>query len=78
MQVDERVKKALAEFPPTSQDQTELARLQEFLQRMKDAGVARTREYDLPQPDTLGRSLAAGADKDQRNKDKNQAQKAGP
>ena len=59
MQVDERVKKALAEYPRASQDRGELARLQEFFQRMKDAGVARTREYDLPLPDTLGRAMVA-------------------
>ena len=59
MQVNERVKKVLAQYPATSQDQGELARLLEFFQRMKDAGVARTRQYDLPQPDTLGRTLVA-------------------
>ena len=59
MQVIERVKKAVTEYPVSSKNQEELARLQEFLQRMKDAGIARTREYDLPQPDTLGRALVA-------------------
>lgn len=57
MQVTERVKKALADYPAASSDPEELARLQEFLQQMKDAGVAKTREYDLPQPNTLGRAL---------------------
>jgi len=57
MQVIERVNKAVAEYPVVSKNQEELIRLQEFLQQMKDAGVARTREYDLPQPDTLGRAL---------------------
>lgn len=63
MQVIEQVKKAVAEYPVASKDQGELARLQEFFQRMKDAGVARTREYDLPQPDTLGRALVTGTEK---------------
>ncbi len=60
MQVTERVKKTLAKYQETSPDAEDLARLQEFLQRMKDAGVAKTREYDLPQPDTLGRALVKG------------------
>ena len=57
MQVIERVKKTLTEYPDISSKPEELARLQEFLQRMKAAGVARTREYDLPLPDTLGHAL---------------------
>lgn len=55
MAIDERVRTLLADYPPHSSNAGELARLQEFLQRMKEAGIARTREYDLPRPDTLGR-----------------------
>lgn len=61
MQVVKELEKTLAEYPPNSSDTEELARLRDFLQRMKEAGVARTREYDLPQPDTLGRALVEGA-----------------
>jgi len=56
MKVTDRVKKALVEHQGNCPDTEELARLQEFYQRMKTAGVAKVREYDLPQPDTLGRA----------------------
>ncbi len=59
MRVDDQTKKILTEYPAASQDRNELLRLQEFFQRMKDAGLVRMREYDLPQPDTLGRAMAA-------------------
>lgn len=39
-----------------TQDAEELVRLQQFLNEMKLAGVVKTREYDLPQPDTVGHS----------------------
>jgi outer membrane protein assembly factor BamD (BamD/ComL family) len=55
MHVDERVQKVLAEYPTTCNDPQELARLAEFYRRMKDARIARTREYELPLPDTIGR-----------------------
>ncbi len=58
MQIADRVKNALAERQADGPDAEELRRLQEFFQRMKAAGVAKTREYDLPQPDTLGRAVA--------------------
>jgi len=58
MLANERIRNVLSGYPAVSHDQSELARLQEFLQRMKEAGVVRTRQYDLPQPDTLGRSFA--------------------
>jgi hypothetical protein len=56
MKVIDRVKEALSEHHASCPDTEELTRLQEFFQRMKDAGVAKTQEYDLPQPDTLGRA----------------------
>ncbi len=56
MAIVEEVKKAAASFPAGTPDPDELVRLQRFFREMKDAGIARTREYDLPQPDTIGRS----------------------
>jgi hypothetical protein len=64
MPVVEQLKRAIASYPTTCREPEELARLGEFLQRMKDAGIARTREYDLPQPDTLGRAMYARHDND--------------
>ena len=57
MKITERVHNALAGFEATSPEPAELVRLQEFLQRMKNAGVAKTMEYNLPPPDTLGRAM---------------------
>lgn len=55
MDIADRVTELIAECnQPQPED---LLRLQEFLSRMKAAGVAKTREYDLPQPDTVGRTL---------------------
>ena len=56
MLVDERILKVLAEHQASAENSAELGRLQEFLRRMKEAGLVRKREYDIPQPDTLGRS----------------------
>ena len=56
MAIDERIQKALSDFAAVTKDNDELVRLQEFYQRMKDAGLVKAREYDLPQPDTLGRA----------------------
>lgn len=51
------VRDLLGGFSKTSPDPSELERLQNFLQRMKEAGVAKTREYNIPRPDTLGRAF---------------------
>lgn len=56
MLIIEELKKALDRFPQVTPDPEELARLQRFLAEMKAAGIAKTREYDLPQPDTIGRA----------------------
>lgn len=56
MRILEELEKTLATFPAGTPDPEELARLQRFLTEMKDAGVAKTREYDLPRPDTIGRA----------------------
>lgn len=57
MKISERVSNALASFEATTSAPAELVRLQEFLQEMRTAGVAKTMEYNLPPPDTLGRSM---------------------
>lgn len=57
MKITERVHNAIAGYEATSSEPVELVRLQEFLQRMKAAGVAKIKEYNLPPPDTLGRTM---------------------
>jgi hypothetical protein len=59
MSILEQMKKVLAGHPSATSNPEELARLQRFFMEMKRAGVARTREYDLPRPDTIGR-IAVG------------------
>lgn len=56
MIIADRVAAVITDHRQTQSHAEELVRLQEFLCRMKEAGVAKTREYDLPQPDTVGRS----------------------
>lgn len=56
MTLVEKLKKTLAAFHDGTSDAAELARLQQFLSEMKAAGVAKTRAYDLPRPDTIGRA----------------------
>jgi len=57
MNTAEKVQKTLTEYPTMTKNQEELSRLQDFLHRMEEAGVARKREYDIPLVDTIGRSL---------------------
>jgi len=57
MSILDDLKKTLAEFPSVTPNPEDLARLQQFLKQMKDTGVAKTREYDIPRPDTIGRAL---------------------
>lgn len=57
MPIRDDLKKALAEFPSVTPDAADLARLQQFFERMRVLGVAKTREYDIPPPDTIGRAL---------------------
>ena len=54
MAIVDELNRTLETFPPISPDPNELARLRLFLAEMKIAGIAKTREYDLPQPDTIG------------------------
>jgi len=51
------LKKTLAEFPSVTPNPEDLARLQQFFNQMRDIGIAKTREYDIPRPDTIGRVL---------------------
>lgn len=54
MRTVDQVTKILAEQPAIGQYPEDLKSLQDFFQRMKAAGIAKTREYDLPLPDTVG------------------------
>ncbi len=56
MPIVDDLTKVLANLPTEMPDAQELMRLQRFLTDMKEAGVAKTRDYDLPRPDTIGRS----------------------
>ena len=55
----DRVQEAVAAFEVRTPDPEELHRLRSFYDRMKRAGIATTREYDLPQLDTIGRTAFA-------------------
>ena len=57
MPIVDDVRKTLAQFPSITRNPEDLARLQQFFNQMKDVGVAKTREYDIPRPDTIGRVL---------------------
>ncbi|MFH1113254.1 MAG: hypothetical protein V1792_04980 [Pseudomonadota bacterium] len=54
MSILDEISKVKAEFPTTTPNAAELQRLGRFLAEMKRAGVARTQEYNIPQPDTIG------------------------
>lgn len=58
MALAEELKKALAQFPERADQGSELARLRDFLNEMKDAGVVTPRGYDLPRPDMVGKPAA--------------------
>ncbi|MCY4546670.1 MAG: hypothetical protein OXD39_15695 [Gemmatimonadetes bacterium] len=53
MSIIDKVKDASEHHNPNSRE--DLQRLEEFYDRMKEAGVAKTQTYKLPQPDTIGR-----------------------
>jgi len=57
MAILDDLKKTLTDFSSGTADPEDLERLQQFLKQMKDAGIAKTREYDIPQPDTIGRAM---------------------
>jgi len=59
MPIVERLEGMLTSFPRVTPSAAELARLQQFFTEMKDAHIAKTREYDLPRPDTLGRAASS-------------------
>lgn len=56
MPIVDELKETLSNFPRVTPNSDELARLQSFLCAMKNAGIATTREYDIPLPDTIGRT----------------------
>ena len=57
MNIADRVSAALVSHKKTELLSDELERLQNFLSLMKAAGITKVQEYDLPQPDTLGRAI---------------------
>ncbi|MEW6348780.1 MAG: hypothetical protein AB1646_06930 [Thermodesulfobacteriota bacterium] len=57
MSITDKLQGLISEFPRTTPDTEELQRLSQFLIEMKRMGVAKTQEYNLPRPDTLGRRL---------------------
>lgn len=57
MKTTEQLKKVLSDYPASNPDAKELTRLSEFFKTMKTKGIARTKEYDIPQPDTIGRTI---------------------
>lgn len=55
MAIVDDLRKVLDDFPQQHLEKARLAELRAFLDEMKAAGIAKTREYDLPRPDTVGR-----------------------
>lgn len=56
MSLVDQLKTTLATFPRVAPNAPELVRLRGFLAAMQSAGIAKTREYDLPLPNTIGRA----------------------
>jgi hypothetical protein len=54
--IGDRVREVAETFEAQTSNREELDRLRAFYDRMKRAGIATTREYDLPQLDTIGRN----------------------
>lgn len=54
----DEVNRALRQIPQAMAEPDDLARLKAFLDEAKKAGIALSRPYDLPLPDTIGRSVA--------------------
>lgn len=61
MAIVDEVRDVLRDFPARAVDAQELEELRAFLDEMKAAGIAKTREYDLPRADTVGRDLTDAA-----------------
>lgn len=57
MSLTDRLKDLLVKYPHQTSDRSELERLREFTERMREAGIVPTRTYDLPLPNTLGSGL---------------------
>lgn len=49
------LRSVLNDYPQRHANDQRFADLREFLAEMKAAGIATTREYDLPRADTVGR-----------------------
>ncbi|MFH0823177.1 MAG: hypothetical protein V2B18_10545 [Pseudomonadota bacterium] len=60
MSIVDDVNKVISEFPANAEHPAELARLSRFFVEMKRAGIAKTQEYNLPRPNTLGRVVVKG------------------
>ena len=57
MPVAKKVSATIPTFKTKPENARELERLRDFMERMKAEGIATTRGYDIPRPDTLGRSI---------------------
>ena len=55
MSIVDDLRHTLTDFAPSPGKLEELKRLSQFYERMKQEGVAKTREYALPPLDTIGR-----------------------
>jgi hypothetical protein len=57
MSITDEVRRVAHEsLPPFAEDPTFVA-LQQFYRRMKEAGLVKQRQYDLPPLDTIGRDV---------------------
>lgn len=57
MAIDERLIKALGDVRGSVRDVQALEDLEAFYARMREAGIAKQRPYDIPQLDTVGRRV---------------------
>jgi hypothetical protein len=57
MKIADRVKTAVEQHQAQAPDPDDLRRLERFFSEMKALGVAKAPQYDLPLPDTLGRTV---------------------
>lgn len=55
----DQVRELQVKIAPQKQLSTEILRLSEFYQTMKDRGLIRKQEYNLPQLDTIGAESGA-------------------
>jgi hypothetical protein len=55
MNRSKEIKKMKTTLEKNSARKKEIERLSDFMEKMKAAGLAKSREYDLPGPDTIGK-----------------------